>query len=236
MKCPECKNQVMREGFEIFCPKCGLVIEDEPIINEGVTQNAEFFSDLTYSDTIFRSYKRDVELVCSFFRVPRFVERESLSIFNECLKKKLSEGRTLESLALASFYLATKVQKFDFNLENLRDFDRGLDLDYLTSLAQKISETLEINIKIKSDLVEEIGKKLNLSKSVLSKAKELLKSKELFRNKSEKARIVSVFYFLSKKSRPLLDFCRVGNVSVEVIKNLVEVLENGQARITSVKN
>ncbi|MBI5066008.1 hypothetical protein HZA97_07255 [Candidatus Woesearchaeota archaeon] len=226
MMCPECKNQVISKGFEIFCPKCSLIIEDEPIINKESRIYQEIFSDLTYPDRIFEGNKRDVELICSFFKVPSFVEKEALNIFRACLQKKLSAGRDMENLAFVSFYLATQVQKFEFNLEKLREFDKDVDVAYLRFLAKKTSEVLGTTVAFKDEMIETFSKKLKIPRNVLLKAKDLLKNKELFRNKSEKTRVASVLYFLSKK-RPLIEFCRAGNVSPEVVKNLVEVLENG---------
>ena len=46
-KCPECKGVLVERNNEIYCPKCGLVIEDEPIVfteEKIINKEGEFVS------------------------------------------------------------------------------------------------------------------------------------------------------------------------------------------------
>jgi len=127
-----------------------------------------------FNATMFRLHS-----ITSRMNLPSHVKMEASSIFKKVMDKKLTQGRTVESLLVASVAIACRLSGVPRQLREIAKLE-GVKYKLLTKDYRTILEELKIKLPLEdpSKYVGKIASPLNIPAPVQVKAAELLKGAE----------------------------------------------------------
>lgn len=117
----------------------------------------------------------EIEKICNALNLPRTVIDESINIFSEVAKKKLTRSRELITVVATCVYIACRKLKVPRSIDEIAEVSK-VDRDSLARLYRLLVTELGLKMPViePEEYVESIGRQLNLSDSTIKKALQIM--------------------------------------------------------------
>jgi transcription initiation factor TFIIIB Brf1 subunit/transcription initiation factor TFIIB len=188
LNCQKCDGAVVYPeglGGEKICNKCGLVIEETPIVKNFTQWTPEWYSNWNQQDSeTLKDWLTTLRAVSCQLNVPNFPFREeaarTIRIQNNCLSKSQKLSKNKRATVAALMHLVLK----EYDKERpIKEISKELSLDKKLVLkhAWILNKTLNqeknqiiIQRKTSTDYLHEKGRKIALDKEIFSEAEKTL--------------------------------------------------------------